>query len=74
MKQGPLRVSGVTLSCGAVLPYPSGWMRPISSLSSYKIPSLLNVYLCGSGNHPGSGVSMAPGRNWRSGHTRRFRC
>ena len=52
-----------TLSCGAVLPYQSGWMRPISSLSSYKIPSLLNVYLCGSGNHPGPGVSMAPGRN-----------
>jgi phytoene dehydrogenase-like protein len=28
-----------------------------------KIPSLSNVYLCGSGNHPGAGVSMAPGRN-----------
>jgi beta-carotene ketolase (CrtO type) len=26
-------------------------------------PSLQNVYLCGSGNHPGPGVSMAPGRN-----------
>jgi len=22
-----------------------------------------NVYLCGSGAHPGGGVSMAPGRN-----------
>jgi len=22
-----------------------------------------NVYLCGSGSHPGPGVSMAPGRN-----------
>jgi phytoene dehydrogenase-like protein len=22
-----------------------------------------NVYLCGSGSHPGGGVSMAPGRN-----------
>ena len=52
-----------TLSCGAVLPYQSGWMRPTSTLSNYKIPSLHNVYLCGSGNHPGPGVSMAPGRN-----------
>jgi phytoene dehydrogenase-like protein len=52
-----------TLSCGAVLPYQSGWMRPTSTLSNYKIPSLQNVYLCGSGNHPGPGVSMAPGRN-----------
>jgi phytoene dehydrogenase-like protein len=22
-----------------------------------------NVYLCGAGSHPGSGVTMAPGRN-----------
>jgi beta-carotene ketolase (CrtO type) len=48
-----------TLSCGAVLPYQSGWMRPIP----HKIPSISNVYLCGSGSHPGPGVSMAPGRN-----------
>jgi phytoene dehydrogenase-like protein len=38
-------------------------MRPTSALSNYKIPNLHNVYLCGSGNHPGPGVSMAPGRN-----------
>lgn len=52
-----------TLACGVPLPYQSSWMRPIPQLSSYKIPSLSNVYLCGSGNHPGAGVSMAPGRN-----------
>jgi beta-carotene ketolase (CrtO type) len=52
-----------TLACGVPLPYQSSWMRPIPQLSSYKIPSLTNVYLCGSGNHPGAGVSMAPGRN-----------
>jgi beta-carotene ketolase (CrtO type) len=52
-----------TLSCGAVLPYQSGSMRPIPQLSNYRVPSLQNVYLCGSGNHPGPGVSMAPGRN-----------
>jgi beta-carotene ketolase (CrtO type) len=52
-----------TLACGVPLPYQSSWMRPIPQLSSYKIPSLTNVYSCGSGNHPGAGVSMAPGRN-----------
>jgi phytoene dehydrogenase-like protein len=38
-------------------------MRPIAQLGNYKIPSIPNVYLCGSGSHPGPGVSMAPGRN-----------
>ncbi|MGB9167715.1 MAG: NAD(P)/FAD-dependent oxidoreductase [Nitrososphaeraceae archaeon] len=52
-----------TLSCGAVTPYQLLNMRPILELSNYKIPSIHNVYLCGSGNHPGPGVSMAPGRN-----------
>jgi len=52
-----------TLACGAVLPYQAGWMRPIPQLGSYKVPCISNVYLCGSGSHPGPGVSMAPGRN-----------
>ena len=52
-----------TLSSGAVLPYQSGWMRPIAQLGNYKVPSIPNIYLCGSGSHPGPGVSMAPGRN-----------
>ena len=52
-----------TLSCGAVLPYQISSSRPIPELAGYKIPSITNVYLCGSGNHPGPGVSMAPGRN-----------
>jgi phytoene dehydrogenase-like protein len=51
------------LACGIPLPYQSSSMRPIPQLSNYKIPSLPNIYLCGSGNHPGAGVSMAPGRN-----------
>ena len=38
-------------------------MRPIPQLANYKIPSVPNVYLCGSGSHPGPGVSMVPGRN-----------
>ena len=52
-----------TLSCGALLPYQSGSMRPTPQLGNYKISSLPNVYLCGSGSHPGPGVSMASGRN-----------
>ena len=52
-----------TLACGAMLPYQISHTRPIPQLASYKIPEIPNVYLCGSANHPGPGVSMAPGRN-----------
>ena len=52
-----------TLSCGALVPYQTASMRPIPELAQYKIPQVPNVYLCGSGGHPGPGVSMAPGRN-----------
>ena len=51
-----------TLGQGAFLPYQSGSLRPIPELGQYKTP-VPNVYLCGSGSHPGPGVSMAPGRN-----------
>lgn len=51
-----------TLGHGAFLPYQSGSLRPIPELGRYRTP-VPNVYLCGSGSHPGPGVSMAPGRN-----------
>jgi phytoene dehydrogenase-like protein len=51
-----------TLGHGAFLPYQNGALRPIPELGEYKAP-VPNVYLCSSGNHPGPGVSMAPGRN-----------
>ena len=51
-----------TIMHGAFLPYQVGAMRPIPEMGSYKSP-IGNVYLCGSGSHPGGGVSMAPGRN-----------
>jgi phytoene dehydrogenase-like protein len=51
-----------TLGHGAFRLYQKGALRPIPELSGYKTP-LSNVYLCGSGCHPGPGVSMAPGRN-----------
>jgi beta-carotene ketolase (CrtO type) len=51
-----------TNSHGAFVPYQVGPMRPISEMGNYRAP-IANVYLCGSGSHPGPGVTMAPGRN-----------
>ncbi len=51
-----------TICHGAMLPYQTGSMRPIPELGQYRSP-IANVYLCGSGSHPGPGVSMGPGRN-----------
>jgi beta-carotene ketolase (CrtO type) len=51
-----------SITHGALTPDQSGAMRPISELSQYRTP-VAGVYLCGSGSHPGPGVSMMPGRN-----------
>jgi phytoene dehydrogenase-like protein len=51
-----------TNSHGAFVPYQIGAMRPIPEMGHYQSP-VANVYLCGSGSHPGPGVTMAPGRN-----------
>jgi phytoene dehydrogenase-like protein len=51
-----------TTTHGAFLPYQVGAMRPIPEMGRYRSP-VGNLYLCGSGSHPGGGVSMAPGRN-----------
>ncbi len=51
-----------TICHEAMLPYQTGSMRPIPEMGDYRSP-VENVYLCGSGSHPGPGVSMAPGRN-----------
>ena len=51
-----------TNSHGAFVPYQVGPMRPIPELGNYRSP-IDNIYLCGSGSHPGPGVTMAPGRN-----------
>jgi phytoene dehydrogenase-like protein len=51
-----------TICHGAMLPYQTGSMRPVPEMGYYRSP-VENVYLCGSGSHPGPGVSMAPGRN-----------
>jgi beta-carotene ketolase (CrtO type) len=47
---------------GALIPAQSGALRPIPELGQYRTP-VANVYLCGSGSHPGGGVSLMPGRN-----------
>jgi phytoene dehydrogenase-like protein len=47
---------------GAFLPYQNGSLRPIPELGNYRTP-VENVFLCGAGSHPGSGVSMGPGHN-----------
>ena len=52
-----------TLACGALVPYQKYSMRPTPELAGYRVTSIPNIYLCGSGSHPGPGVSMAPGRN-----------
>jgi phytoene dehydrogenase-like protein len=59
-----LMVSAVhgTVTHGAFLPYQLGSQRPLPELAQYRAP-VPNVYLCGSGSHPGGGISMAPGRN-----------
>ena len=51
-----------TITHGAFVPYQTGSMRPIPEMGQYRSP-IPNVYLCGSGSHPGAGVTMAPGRN-----------
>jgi len=47
---------------GAFVPYQHGAMRPIPEMGQFRAP-VPNVYLCGAGSHPGSGVSMGPGHN-----------
>jgi phytoene dehydrogenase-like protein len=38
------------------------FFRPVAGWASYKTP-IKNLYLCGSGTHPGGGVTGAPGYN-----------
>ena len=45
-----------------MVPEQSGALRPIAEMGRYRTP-VSGLYLCGSGTHPGSGVTMACGRN-----------
>jgi phytoene dehydrogenase-like protein len=57
----PSAVRG-TVTHGAFVPYQEGSQRPLPELGQYRTP-VPNVYLCGSGSHPGGGITMAPGHN-----------
>lgn len=61
LAQGFDTVNGC-MTHGAMIPSQSGASRPIPELGRYRTP-VENVFLCGSGSHPGGGVSMMPGRN-----------
>jgi phytoene dehydrogenase-like protein len=37
-------------------------MRPVAGYADYRTP-IAGLYMCGSGTHPGGGVSGIPGRN-----------
>ncbi|MFQ5743888.1 MAG: phytoene desaturase family protein, partial [Acidobacteriota bacterium] len=53
------------------------YLRPLAGWSGYRMP-ISNLYLCGSGTHPGGGISGQPGRNaalqilgdWKQGRVR----
>ena len=38
------------------------FLRPVAGWAKYRTP-IRNLYLCGSGAHPGGGIMAAPGRN-----------
>ena len=57
----PTSVHGTHMH-GAFVPYQVGAFRPVPEMSNYRTP-IDGVYLCGAGAHPGSGVTMGPGRN-----------
>jgi phytoene dehydrogenase-like protein len=54
---------------GAYLPYQVGPMHPIAELGSYRSP-IANVYLCGAGSHPGSGVRRVSSVPTSASHSR----
>ncbi|KNC99845.1 uncharacterized protein SPPG_05219 [Spizellomyces punctatus DAOM BR117] len=59
------RVFGVTggnIFHGALTLDQLYWARPTVGASGYKTP-VKNLFLCGSGAHPGGGVTGSPGRN-----------
>ncbi len=67
-------MTGGNIFHGAMSPDQLFCLRPVAGWSRYRTP-IRNLYLCGSGTHPGGGVTGAPGRNaareiladWRRG-------
>jgi len=55
-------LTGGNICHGDMAPDQMFAMRPLLGWASYRTP-VRNLYLCGSGTHPGGGVMGAPGRN-----------
>ncbi len=58
----PTAVHGTHMH-GAFVPYQSGAFRADAGDARLPGRRIAGVYLCGAGAHPGSGVTMGPGRN-----------
>ena len=70
-------MTGGNIFHGEMSPGQLFFLRPLAGWAKYRTP-IRNLYLCGSGAHPGGGVTGAPGRNaareilsdWRRGRMR----
>uniref|UniRef100_A0A914D7X8 Amine oxidase domain-containing protein n=1 Tax=Acrobeloides nanus TaxID=290746 RepID=A0A914D7X8_9BILA len=54
-------MSGGNIFHGVMSLHQLYWLRPIKGYSNYSTP-IKGLYLCGSGTHPGGGVTGGPGR------------
>jgi phytoene dehydrogenase-like protein len=55
-------VTGGSIFHGDMTPDQLFFLRPVPGWAQYRTP-VKNLYLCGSGTHPGGGVMGAPGHN-----------
>jgi phytoene dehydrogenase-like protein len=55
-------LTGGNIFHGEITPDQSFNLRPLSGYADYRTP-LAGLYLCGSGAHPGGGVTGIPGHN-----------
>jgi phytoene dehydrogenase-like protein len=55
-------LTGGNIFHGAMTPNQLFFMRPALGWADHRTP-IKGLYLCGSGSHPGGGVTGAPGRN-----------
>ena len=57
-----LCLTGGNIMQGAMSLSSLSFMRPVAGYADYRTP-IRGLYLCGSGAHPGGGVTGIPGRN-----------
>jgi len=57
------RLTGGNLFHGSMIPSQMFMQRPDFDCGQYAVPDIKGLYLCGSGAHPGGGVTGYPGRN-----------